>query len=331
MTNKKAPSSPPKPRLDAELQLTLTPERHESIARTWSIEESNARFRRQRAETLVSETVIDIIGTEKLSAQDVRALADSTARLKKEDVALDKARVLIDVEQLKARTRLKVERIRARTRLQLQRERQQLRLARIDAIQKNWLKRELLRQKHRKDLETKRADGRQKLEDKKGRHRFRLTRLKIHAAKEAAAQRIEAAKATTPPLRGSVASCLSGSSKDPYPPGARYGRDPQTGRPYNRQEFLIHLRRAVYDVYGLNLPGEKGPDGVVRDPDTYFDRIDDEGNFIETPEEKAERQCQELRGLQRLDPTYRPFSATPKSDPQPPTPTEDGLFSPTGA
>src|SRR6266478_4471518 len=171
MTDKKDPYIPPETRLDAELQLKLTPERHESIARTWSIEESNARFRRQRAETLVSETVIDIIGTEKLSAQDVRALADSTARLKKEDVALDKARVQIDVEQLKARTRLKVERIRAQTRLQLQRERQQLRLARIDAIQKNWLKRELLRQKHRKDLETKRADGRQKLEDKKGRHR----------------------------------------------------------------------------------------------------------------------------------------------------------------
>ena len=45
---KKNPYFPPETRLDAELQLKLTPERHESIARTWSIEESNARFRRQR-------------------------------------------------------------------------------------------------------------------------------------------------------------------------------------------------------------------------------------------------------------------------------------------
>ncbi|HUN82105.1 MAG TPA: hypothetical protein VMV81_11430, partial [Phycisphaerae bacterium] len=66
---------PPDSRQDAEVQLKLTPERLESIARSWPVEEANARYRALRAQTLVSETVIDMIGNEKVTAPDVLALA----------------------------------------------------------------------------------------------------------------------------------------------------------------------------------------------------------------------------------------------------------------
>ena len=115
--------------------------------------------------------------------------------------------------------------------------------------QEDWLAREALRQKNRLELEAIRHANRMALEDRRAENKRQLAREKIQAAKEAAQ-----ASGAGVPARQSTGS----SSRDPYPPGALYGHDPNTNRPHTRAEFMNHLRRAASDIYGLNLPEDYG-------------------------------------------------------------------------
>jgi hypothetical protein len=162
--------------------------------------------------------------------------------------------------------------------------------------EENWLARESVRQQNRLALEDRRHGG-----------RMEIAKLKAEVAREAIQVSREAISDSKRKAQAAA------DKKDPS--GARYGRDPQTGRPYTRREFMVHLRRAVYDIYGLNMPGEKNLDGTTRDPDTYEDRIDENGDYIETPEEKAERRRRELEEIHRYDPDY----IHPESDEPPPS------------
>ena len=130
--------------------------------------------------------------------------------------------------------------------------------------EENWLARETIRQQNRLALEDRRQQG-----------RLEIAKLKAEVARESIQVHREAVGDSKRKAQAAA------DKKDPS--GARYGRDPQTGRPYTRREFMVHLRRAVYDIYGLNMPGEKNLDGTTRDPDTYEDRIDENGDYIETP------------------------------------------------